>query len=334
MLLKRNLFFLLLFSGVVCHAQKGKPGAVTDTTFYDYDEIFSELDALLDSLNTPRSFSLVNLAAGRGFFNYTNNESSPVQTKRQLILSPSFSYFDKNGFGVSGGAMLVHDSVSVSPFQYSATGSYDYLKVKKLITGISYTRYFTKKDLPFYTSPLQNELYSYFTLKKLWFKPSVAASYGWGSREAYQDREEKIENIQLVEQGYTRINTREKIIDFNLTASVRHDFYFLNTLFKNDFVKLTPQVSFTSGTQQFGFNQTSTTYAKQGVTGLKVLYNTEAVSLDNNLYFQPLSLTGYFKTQYANGSFFIQPQLSVDYYFPAAKDNITTCFLVNAGLFF
>lgn len=335
MLLKRNLIFLFLFSGIFGRAQSGKPDPVADTAFLDYDELFSELDALLDSLNTPRNFSLVNAAVGSGYFNYTSSESGGIQTKRQLVYSPSVGFFYKNGFGISAGAMLVNDSaIKLAPFQYSVTGSYDFLKVKKIITGISYTRFFTKEDLPFYTSPLQNEMYGYFTLRKLWFKPSVAASYGWGTRKAYQDREEEIENIQLAKRGYTRINTIEKIVDFNLTTSVRHDFYFLNTVFKDDFVRLTPQVSFTSGTQQFGFNQTSTTYAKQLITGRNVLYNTEDLSLDNNLFFQPLSLTGYVKTEYAKGKFFLQPQLAVDYYFPVAKDNVSTSFLVNAGFVF
>lgn len=333
MLLKRVLFLKLLTIGVLCHAQNAKDSSLRDTAFLDYDEIFSELDALLDSLNAPRNFSLVNIGFGRNFFTYINNEDASTQTKRQFTYSPSLGFFGKNGFGISASASLVNDSASISPYQYAVTGSYDFLKAKRFITGISYTRYFTKESLPFYTSPLQNELYAYFTMRKLWFKPSVAASYGWGSRKAYEEREETIENIQLAHYGYTRINTEEKIIDFNLIASVRHDFYFLNTLFKNDFVRITPQLSFTSGTQQFGFNQTSSTYARR-LTGRSILFSTDNISLDNNLYFQPISLTAFLKTEYSKGKFFIQPQVFVDYYFPAEKDNYTASFLINAGLFF
>lgn len=334
MLLKRILFLKLLTIGALCQAQNVKDSALRDTAFLDYDEIFSELDALLDSLNTPRNFSLVNLSVSRNFFTYINEENATAQTKRRFVYSPSLGFFEKSGFGISASASLINDSASLTSYQYTVTGSYDFLKVKKIITGISYTRFFIKEDLPFYTSPLQNELYAYFTLRKLWFKPSVAASYGWGSRAAYEEREAKIENIQLASKGYTRINTEEKIIDFNLIASVRHDFYFLNTISKNDYVRITPQVLFISGTQQFGFNQTSNTYAKQRITGQTRLINTDNVSLDNNLYFQPLSLTGFLKAEYSKGKFYLQPQVFVDYYFPAEKNNYTTSFLINAGLFF
>lgn len=334
MLLKRLLFFQFFAIGILCHAQNPKDSSLRDTSFLDYEEIFSELDALLDSLNTPRNFSLANITLSRNFFTYINNEKATTETKRRFSYSPSLGFFDKTGFGISASATLINDSATVSPYQYSVTGSYDYLKVRTFITGLAYTRFFIKEDLPFYTSPLQNELYAYFAMRKLWFKPSVAASYGWGSRQAYEEREEKIENLMLAKKGYTRINTEEKIIDFNLIASVRHDFYFLNTISKSDFVRITPQLSFTSGTQQFGFNQTSNTYARQRVTGRNVLVNTDNVSLDNNLYFQPISLTAFLKTEYSKGKFYLQPQVFVDYYFPAENNNYTTSFLINAGLFF
>ena len=334
MLLKRLIFFSFLSIGVLCRAQNPKDSVLRDTSFLDYDEIFSELDALLDSLNTPRSFALANLSLSRNFLSYINDEKNSTETKRRYILSPSVGYFDKSGFGVSASTSLIHDSASLSPYQYSVTGSYDYLKVRTFITGLSYTHFFIKDDLPFYTSPLQSELYAYFTLRKLWFKPSVAASYGWGSRQAFEEREETIENILLAKNGYTRINTEEKIIDFNLIASVRHDFYFLNTFSKNDFVRITPQISFTSGTQQFGFNQTANTYGRRIFSTRNELLNTDKVSLDNSLYFQPVSLTTFLKTEYSRGKFYLQPQVFVDYYFPAEENNYTTSFLINLGVFF
>ncbi|WP_121355184.1 hypothetical protein [Flavisolibacter nicotianae] len=333
MFLKRaTLFFLLLCAGV-CHAQKEKDSLLLDTAVWDYDEIFSELDALLDSLTTPRNFSLINISVGNSYFTYVGGDGT-TQTKRQFTYSPSVGFFAKGGLGLSAATTLVDNGRSFSPYQYSVTGSYDYLKVRKIITGLSYTRFFTKKDLPFYTSPLQNEVYGYFTMRKLWFKPSVAASYGWGSREGKQEQETQIENILLARKGYTRVNTREQVADFNLTASVRHDFYFLDLLFNRDYLRITPQLSFTSGTQQFGFNQTASTYAVQRVTGRNVLYNTQDVSFDNNLYFQPLSLTAYVKTEYSRGKLSLQPQVLFDYYFPATKKALTTSFLLNASLLF
>ncbi len=118
-------------------------------------------------------------------------------------------------------------------------------------------------------------------------------------------------------------------------ASVRHDFYWLDVLTYNDHIRFTPQVSFTSGTQKFGFNQSSGTYATTLIrTGTNVLFNTEDVFLDDQIDFQPLSLTMYFRGEYSIGKFFIQPQFMMDYYFPSSNNNFNLLFSVNAGFLF
>lgn len=331
-----RIFFTIasLFVVTFCFAQKEKQPPAIDTAFTDYDELFSELDALIDSLMAPRSFTIFSIGMGNGFFTYDSKSGTTTETRRRLAYAPSLGYYDKSGFGVGVGASVVNDGAGMNPYQFSVTGSYDYQQKKSFITGISLSHYFTKGDLPFYTSPLQNEAYGYFTYRKLWFKPSVGLSYGWGNRDDFEEREEQIQNIQLAQKGFTRINTRESVIDFNLTTSIRHDFYFLKVLSGNDYVRITPQLSFASGTQQFGFNQTSNTYATVRRTGRSVLYSTENIALDNQLYFQPVSLTAFLKTEYSIGKFFFQPQVMFDYYFPATENNFTTSFIVNAGFVF
>jgi hypothetical protein len=181
---------------------------------------------------------------------------------------------------------------------------------------------------------LQNELYAYFVYRKWWFKPMVAVSYGWGSRSAYNDREEYINSLRFRPYGYTRINTTESISDFSVIATVRHDFYWLDVLAYNDHVRITPQLTFTSGTQKFGFNESSNTYATVVRTGANVLYNSENVYLDNQIYFQPLSLTFYLRTEYAFRKCYIQPTLALDYYFPAAEKRFSSLVSINAGFMF
>ncbi len=330
-------FYLVLasfFFAGICPAQKGKELPVIDTTFTDYDELFSVLDAFIDSINKPRNFTLFSIGIGNDFFSYESKSGLTAETKKKLTYSPFVGYYDKSGFGIGIGASVVDDGSRINPFQFSLTGSYDFQRNKAFIAGLSVSHYFIKNKLPFYTSPLQNEAYGYFTYRRLWFKPSFGLSYGWGSRNSLEEREEQIQNIQLAQRGFTRINTKEKVIDFNVNTSIRHDFYFLNALTKNDFVRITPQLSFVSGTQQFGFNQTSSSYAISRRTGNNILYNTDNITLDNNLYFQPISLTAFIKTEYSKGIFFIQPQLMVDYYFPARANNISTSFIINAGILF
>src|SRR5207247_334300 len=139
-----------------------------------------------------------------------------------------------------------------------------------------------------------------------------------------------IQSLRLRPRGYTFINSKESVNDFSLTGSVRHDFYWLDIFTYNDHFRLTPQIAFTSGTQKFGFNQSTTTYGQIIQTGTNVLYNSDNIYLDDKVNFQPLSLTFYLRSEYSLGKFFIQPQVVFDYYFPAQTNNFSTVFSINA----
>jgi hypothetical protein len=334
---KMRLVFLFgLLITLASSAQKPAKQTDIDSSFadLDYDDLFNELDLLLDSLTAPRNFALFNVAVGHNYFNYQSKSTYLLESSKQLTYSPSLAYYSKTGLGISASTVIMNDGVNLNPYQLNVTGSYDYLRNPKFITGVALTRFFSKDSLPFYTSPLKNEIYSYFTYRKFWLKPSVAVSYGWGSRNEYEEREEYITSMRLSLRGYTRVDTRESVNDFNVIGSVRHDFYWLDVLGKRDYVRVTPQIVFTSGTQKFGFNQTSSTYATLPRTGANVLYNSDQVYLDDQLYFQPLSLSTYLKAEYSIGKFFIQPQLILDYYFPANEKNFTTAVVMNAGVIF
>jgi len=334
------LIFHLL--GIVAFAQvnpkdsalKKPEPPIIDSTL-DYSDVgFDELERFLDSILSPHSYILTALSIQRGYFNYKSKTEVFLEPTRKLAFTPAVGYYHKNGMGITGTASFVSDQDAFRFYQLALTPSYDYLDNKNLATGISYTRYFTKDSLPFYTSPLQNELYAYFTFRKWWFKPMVAASYGWGSRSDFQQREEYITSLQLRRTGFTRVNTTESVNDFSLITSVRHDFYWLDVFTYNDHIRLTPQLTYTSGSQKFGFNQSSNTYATLLRSGANVLYSSENVYLDNKLYFQPLALTFYLKTEYSIGKFYIQPQLILDYYFPATAKQFSGLVSVSGGFIF
>ena len=335
-MLQRILVLLLalgFFKGAEAQKDTASMDPLTDTTI-NYDELFNELDSFLDSLLAPRTYTVISVAAGTNFFDYESKTDFTLQTKRQVILAPSIGYYHKSGLGVNVSGTILNEKEGLNAYQLLTSLSYDYLKNINFITGIAATHYFTKDSLGFYTSPLKNELYGYFTYRKAWFKPSVAVSYGWGSRKAYEEQEEYITSLRLRQRGYTRIDTRESVTDFNIMASVRHDFYWLNVFTSKDFVRLSPQISFTSGTQSFGFNQTANTYGSTRVTGKTELYRSENVQLDDVLEFQPLLLTASIRSELSIGKFFIQPLFLVSYYFPASEKNIATGFTLNTGVFF
>ncbi len=322
-------FFCIAFLSL--NAQKIK--TAEDSLSY-YDDLFSELDDFLDSITAPRSMGLLNIGVTNHYLNFTSKNGANIQAKQQLTFTPSLAYFDKNGLGITVGAAITNDADRLQPYQFLITGSFDYLQNTSFVTGLSFTRFITKDSLSFYTSPLKNEAAVYFTYKNWWIKPSVTATYGWGTRTDFKEREDHITFLRLRTNTYTRTNTEESVSDFSLATSFRHDFYWLNLLGNRNVIRITPQLVFTSGTQKFGFNETSNTYAKNPGKGNNIIYNSRNVSLDDKVYFQPLSMTAFLKSELSFGRFFIQPQFGVDYYFPATEKNISTALTLNTGLNF
>jgi hypothetical protein len=345
MLKKWSILLAFIVLGVAAYPQSNSIDSVivptaktsiTDTItdpVMDYD-LFQDFDAFMDSILSPHSYFLGNLSVGKGYFNFENKGSSLIETSKKLTYSPILGYYHKSGFGFTATGYIVNDETNLDFYQFSLSPSFDYLQNRDFATGISYTRFFTKDSLPFYTSPLQNELYAYFSYRKLWIRPTISLSYGWGSRSDYARREELIQSLRLRPRGFTYINTTESVSDFSVMASVRHDFYWLDVFTYNDHIRFTPQFVFSSGTQKFGFNQSSNTYATTIRTGTNELYSSENVYLDDQLKFQPLSLTLFLRGEYSIGKFFIQPQFALDYYFPSSRDNLSALFSINTGFMF
>lgn len=300
----------------------------------DYDLLLQDMEAFLDSIASPHSYVLGSLAIGRGFYNYTSKSLETIEAKKSFTYIPTIGFYHKDGLSLTATGNIIKYDNKLNLYQVAVSPGYDYLENKDLATGITYTRFFTKDSLPFYTTPLQNEIYGYFTYRKWWVRPTIALSYGWGSRTDYREREEQILDLRLRRNGITRINSTESIADFSVITSVRHDFYWLGVFSYKDHFRVTPQLSFVSGTQKFGFNQSANTYATILRTGTNVLYNSENVYLDDQLDFQPLSLTMFLRGEYSIGKFFIQPQLVFDYYFPTTEGNFCTLFSLNLGMIF
>lgn len=310
-----------------------KEMAEMDTTL-DYEELFRDFDAFMDSLLMPGSYLVASFSAGKGYYTFESKGSAFLTTTSKLTYTPTIGYYHKSGLGIAATGYMVDDGYNMNLYQGSFTGSYDYLKDRRLATGLAYTKFFTRDSLPFYTTPLQNELYGYFTWRQSWVRPTVAVSYGWGSRTDYSQRLTLIQDLRLRRRGFTYINTEESISDFSVMGSVRHDFYWLDVITSKDHIRFTPQLTFTSGTQKFGFNQSMNTYGTSVRTGNNVLFNSDNFYLDDHLEFQPLSLTLFLRGEYSFGKFFIQPQLALDYYFPVKEGNFNTLLSVNAGLVF
>ena len=80
---KRLVLLLGCFIAITSSAQKPAKQYNIDSSFadLDYDELFSDLDFLIDSLTEPRSFGLFNIAAGYNYFSSESKESLLIQIR-------------------------------------------------------------------------------------------------------------------------------------------------------------------------------------------------------------------------------------------------------------
>ena len=193
--MNRFLTLVIIVSGIVfsgsSYAQKSRLDALfagADTTAV-MDSLLKDFDAYLDSLIKPKSFFNVSVGVGSGFFNVKDNVNLDFQVKNKAIFSQELSYFHKSGFGLSFNSYMVNENKKISIYQYAVTPSYHFIKRSQYAFGISYTRFRTKENLSFYTTPIQNEAYGFFTIKKWWLEPGIAFSYGWGSKTEFEQKE-------------------------------------------------------------------------------------------------------------------------------------------------
>lgn len=329
------LIFLAFFlSGPGANAQTEEDSLLLSDdllidTSIDYDAFFADLDHFLDSLLSPRSYFLATMGASQGYFNFREKGSPRLEVKRKYILSPTAGYFSKNGPGIAVAGDMINDGNGFRFYQFSITPSFDFLRNRNLAAGFAYQRFFTRDSLRFYTSPLQNEVSGYFIWRKSWVQPGLAVNAGWGSRKEYIERKYFIEYLRARRLRLpipVPITTEEQIsiMDFSVTTSVRHSFYWLKVIDEKDFLRLTPIVAFNAGTRKFGFNRTTSTTLGN--------YTLREFNLDERHRFQPISLTTYLRAEYTIGKFFIQPQLILDYYLPAEENRLSTVASLMVGI--
>lgn len=296
------------------------------------DSLLEDFDDYLDSISKRRNMFFVGLGAGTGFFSFENKNSVFITTEKKLIVSPSVGYYHKSGLGISAMAFALNDNGKFSFYQYAVSPSYDLIS-KKVSTGISYTHYFNKDSLDFYTTPIHNEVYSYFSYKGWWLRPTVALSYGWGSKTEYEKQKYRMwsRQLQQLQDYYVTVKNVESVRDLSLTLSIRKNFDWYDVLWKDDNITLTPVLLVNAGTQQFGFN-TSYSYTFNSVR-VNSLPSNSSASDQTAFDFQSTGVI--IRASYMKGKILIQPQVLFDYYLqPTESDRFNTVFSVNVSLAF
>jgi hypothetical protein len=333
--MKKLLVLLVLTVAMQpCFSQKGgKLDSLFlkgDTTAI-LDSLLKDFDSYLDSLVGHKSFFTLNAGIGTGFFSFNEKNTVTVNTEKKLMFSPSIGYYHKSGFGISASAYALLNN-GMNFYQYSFSPSFDCIK-KSFSTGIAYTRYLTKDSLDFYTTPIQNEVFAYFSYKKWWVRPTLSLSYGWGSKEENEKREagRLLRLLSNRDQYYVR--TQTTIRDFSATISVRKDIDWYNVLRKSDNITLTPIAMLNAGTQNYGFN-TSYSYNFSPVRANSLPSNYD---ISDNTQFALQSACFAIRGSYLKGRFLLQSQVLFDYFLQDLDDagsKLNTVYSITAGISF
>lgn len=297
------------------------------------DSLLKDFDAYLDSLAGRKSFFTINAGIGTGFFSFNEKNSVSMNTRRKMIFSPFFGYFHKSGFGMAASASSLLNN-GINFYQYALSPSFDCIK-QSFSTGIAYTRYFTKDSLDFYTTPIQNEMFAYFSYKKWWVRPTLSLSYGWGSHKEYEKRKATrlARLLEARDRYYVIVKNTTSVSDFSATISVRKDIDWYNVLGKHDNITLTPITMLNAGTQTYGFN-TSYSYNFAPVRANSLPSNND---ISDNTQFAFQSACMALRGSYLKGRFLLQSQVLFDYFLQDVQDpssKLSTVYSVTAGLSF
>jgi hypothetical protein len=296
------------------------------------DSLLKDFGLFMDSLSRPSSFFSVSAGIGTGYFSFENKNSVYLSSARKLIICPSVGYFHKSGLGLSTTGFLLMDGKNTNLYQFAISPSYDYLRNRNMGFGVSLTKYFSKDSLPFYTTPIEQEVFAYVAVKKWKLRPTLSVSYGWGSAKSYEEKQVLIWNrwLQRSRRGTITVENEESVQDLAATFSLRYNFNWYGLFTKDDGFMFTPVLMFTGGTQRFGFN-TSYQSTSPGIRS-NFLPSNQQVTEQTGFGAQSISLI--LRSDYSMGKVFFMPQVLFDYYLPESDDRFNVAYSVVVGVNF
>jgi hypothetical protein len=298
------------------------------------ESIKQSLNLFLDSVYENKSYFDVNLGIGNGYF-AQKNKGIVTETEAQAYYSIGAGYFHKTGLSLNVKSLMTNNANTFTLFQTLLNPAYDYTKGKKWGYGISYTHYFNKDSLNFYTSPLKNELYAYVVYKGGWLQPTLGIDYALGSQKDAQliPRKRIITRANGTKDTITvfRTNTTNtNVQDISTLFSLQHSFNWDKQ--KHSF-GFTPSLMAIAGTEQYGTNLQSTGVAFGAGGNSYQLYNRTTTSSNTNAYkLQSLSLS--LNGDYTRGKFYASPQVLINYNVQDADKSVTAIFNLTLGFTF
>ncbi len=320
----RKYFFLLFIFSVCFVKGRSQDTAVFKSTADSvkfYQSLREEIDFLLDTLHFNKSYTDINLGAGNGYF--TSRTSQAGSSNSQWYYSGSAGYYHKSGLSLIIDALLTPSGGTMTLFQTAVSPGYEYLKSSKWGFALSYTRYFNKDSLSFYTSPLVNDFYALVKYKGGWIQPILAADYGFGT----QTDVKRYLGGRITRTSVIRAN------DFAIFTSVKHDFLWFNLFSQKDHLTFSPEIMLISGTDHYGLNR-SLDGTPRFILFKARRNGNPGSSSSQQSGFALQQFCTYLNANETIGKFYLQPSFILSYTFQGDYQGWAPIFSMTAGVTF
>lgn len=278
--------------------------------------------------NKRRSYFDVNVSMGNGIFSLKNNSLNAGQAvTNKLFYTPSVGYYHKSGLALSVTGFMANDEGKLSMYQYSISPSYVYNN-KHINIGISYTRFIEGSTSSFDISPFQNDFYGSFSYKKAWIQPGLAAGFSFGKQHDYFDTAFWFFG-QVV---HIRDTATIRVYGFSAILSASHKWDIYKFFAKKDAIQLQPTLMLNTGSQRWDVSHSNKLFTTKRFPRLANALKKRFSSESDSDKFKVQSFGLLANITYYYGKFYLQPQLYLDYYFPATDEKrLTALFSVTAG---
>lgn len=331
----RKVRFILPFLATLLPAALRVKGQAVDTSEHismayvdsvmSNDTLMRDLNAFIDSAQSPKTLLAIEFGAGNGFF-ISRNATAATGYATQSFFSPSVTYLHKSGLGISGAAYAAPSQGKWTVYQGVITPSYG-LARKDWAAGVSYSRYINKDSTSFGLTPLRNDAYIYGIFKKFWLEPGAAFDFSFDSY--------KLETTVLK----TVYPPKTEVIDNNIhahtmstIATVQHDFEWFGLFSKNDHIAFTPTLSILADASNY--NISTIGHLKAGDEQRWEQNFEKTTGKDKGFSLE--SASALLDAVYSYGHFLVDPQLLGTYFINASPGvaSFRISYLVNVGLVF
>ena len=290
---------------------------------------------MLDKMDDVESYFRINIGIGNRLFSGNNKAVQNLDTKNQLVFTPSVGYFHKSGLSLSFAGYLLSENSKFNFYQYALSPAYSYSKGKVVDAMVSYIHYFKEASYIASGSPFDNEVYASLLFKKPFINPGFSAGYSSGNYNEIVNVDTTVINgNRLIHIKYID-SANTKVSSFSLSASIEHDFKFYKLLAKTDGLRLTPQLLLISGINNYAVSHKSSAQLYNSYTQkkLKKLRRFQSSASESKYEIQSVGLD--LDLNYSIGKFYIEPEIYLDYYLPKTDSKaFTQIFNFNIGITF